>query len=258
MNINEYRWINQNEPEIKENQLLLIDADIIYNRAAFSVENKWDFGGDPLHTTEDADVIALFNNLLHGLTQALNSTRFILFWTLDKNFRYDIYPLYKANRDSVRRPTCSSTVKKSLQHRYPSVAVNGLEADDLMGLYSGDNSIIVSDDKDMLTVPGLHYRPRKPDMGIFSVTEEEADAYLLTQVLTGDRIDGYPGIKGVGPKKAEKILSESCTWARVVRAYLDYGLSYEDAIINGRLARILRPGEYNWKTNEPILWNPKK
>jgi DNA polymerase-1 len=29
-----------------------------------------------------------------------------------------------------------------------------------------------------------------------------------------------------------------------------------DAIRNARLARILRPGEYNSTTKEPILWNP--
>ena len=141
--------------------------------------------------------------------------------------------------------------------KYPCLAHEGLEADDLMGLNSGPSTVIVSDDKDMLTIAGLHYQPRKPAKGIFSITYKEADYLLYTQILTGDRTDGYTGIPGVGPKKAEKILEAGgVCWRTILKAYEDYGLHEEDALITARLARILRPGEYNWTENQPILWCP--
>ena len=62
---------------------------------------------------------------------------------------------------------------------------------------------------------------------------EPEDAYrsLMMQWLTGDTSDGIPGIKGVGPKTAEKILAGVKTedMEKVVRkAYADNG--YPDGI----------------------------
>jgi len=259
MNKQEEKYIDSFEPAFDRQQLLLIDADIMYHRAAYSVERTFDFGDkEPKRVTDDTEVIVLFNNLLRGVCKNLCSTRFILCWTLDKNYRTEVDPLYKANRINIRRPTCSKTVKESLISTYPSIAVNGLEADDLMGLNSGSSTIIVSDDKDLLTIPGLHYQPRKPEKGVFLITYKEAEYLLYLQILMGDRADGYTGIPGVGPKKAEKILETGgVSWQTILKAYEDYGLHNEDALITARLARILHPGEYDWIENNPILWSPK-
>ena len=260
MNINEEKYIDNQEPTIKPNQLLLIDADIMYHRAAWSIEDHFDFGtNDRRPVSDDREVIRLFDRLLAGLLTKLNSSTFLLCWTLSKNYRTDVDPMYKANRNDVRRPSCTKAVKEILMGTYPSLSHNGLEADDLMGLNSGDGRIIVSDDKDLLTVPGLHYHPRKPDKGIFGISEFEADYLLYMQRLTGDRVDGYKGIPGVGPKKADKILLDNPhNWRTILKAYEDHGLHDEDALITARLARILRPGEYDWVENKPILWSPSK
>ena len=258
MNKQEEKYIDSFEPKIDTEQLLLVDADIMYHRSAYSVEKTFDFGDkEPKRVTDDVEVIALFNNLLRGVCKNLHTTRFVLCWTLDKNYRTGVDPTYKANRVGIRRPSCSSAVKELLINKYPSLSVNGLEADDIMGLNSGPSTVIVSDDKDMLTIAGLHYQPRKPENGIFSTTYKEADYLLYKQILTGDRADGYTGIPGVGPKKAEKILEDGgVCWRTILKAYEDYGLHDEDALITARLARILRPGEYNWIENHPILWCP--
>jgi len=261
MNINEEKWIDDKEPQVKRDQLLLIDADIMYYRAAFSVENSWDFGdGNKLKNSDDAEVIALFSNLLYGICKILETNRFILCWSLDNNFRTKVDVRYKANRVKTQRPSCSDQVKKVLMDRYPSLAIDGLEADDIMGILSGDGTIIVSDDKDLCTVPGVHYKPREPARGPFYVCDWEADNIWYTQVLMGDRTDGYAGIPGVGPKKAAKILDGYITgrWPRVLQAYADHGLTKEDALTTARLARILRPGEYDWRSNKPNLWSPRE
>ena len=236
---------------------LLIDADIVYHRAAFSCEDTYDFGDDAVRVVDDNEVMQLFDALLIGIFQELNPRTYILCWSDTHTFRHDLYPDYKKNRQNVRRPVCVPEVKQILIKKYPSLMVQGLEADDLMGMYSSHTSIICSDDKDLLTVPGFHYKPRKRELGMFRQTKEDADRLHLKQTLMGDAVDGFKGIPGVGDKKSDKILDENgATWATVVDAYATAGLSEEDALLNARLARILRPGEYDFTTGEPKLWTP--
>lgn len=236
---------------------LLIDADILYHRAAFSVEDIFEFGGDPVRTVSDDEVVTLFNGLIIGILIDLNPKSYILCWSSNTNFRKKIYADYKANRKHVRRPVATAGVKNHLMLQYPSIVVQHLEADDLMGLLSHDGTVIVSDDKDLLTVPGLHYKPRAASRGIFPVSLAEADRLLLKQTLMGDAVDGYKGIPGIGDKKSDKILYEGgCTWQCVLDAYEKAGLSSKEALMNARLARILRPGEWDYILQEPHLWTP--
>ena len=116
--------------------------------------------------------------------------------------------------------------------------------------------IIASPDKDLLTVPGLHWDHREEV--IHQVSEKQADHFFYTQVLTGDAVDGYSGCPGIGPKKAEKLL-ESCEdhrdyWIKIVNTYESAGLTEDDAIMNARMARILRWNDY--QDTKVDLWNP--
>ena len=60
---------------------------------------------------------------------------------------------------------------------------------------------------------------------LLEISEADADRYFLTQVLTGDTADGYKGVPGIGPKKAEAILGPRPDWAAVEKAYIDAGLT---------------------------------
>ena len=261
---NEERWIDEHYQEpsaphtsVAPDHMLLIDADIMYHRAGFAVEEKFDFDGVTIHASDCEDGMHLFHRLLTGILKNLNTTRFVLCWSGNTNFRQSVDPGYKANRSGMRRPQGGTELKKALLRKYPSILVEGLEADDLMGLNSGVGTIIVSDDKDMMTVPGLHYRPRKPEEGIQLVNEADAMHRWYQQILMGDRVDGYAGIPGIGEKKSQKILNDGgLRWLTVLQAYLDNGLSEEDAIRTAQLARILQPGEWDFTLNKPILWRP--
>jgi DNA polymerase-1 len=142
-----------------------------------------------------------------------------------------------------------------------------LEADDVLGILATSTHvdygerIIVTSDKDLLQIPGKHYNPRNGKSA--TVTESAGDYFFLTQVLTGDPTDGFPGIKGVGPKKAEKILLEafskggvSLAWSAIVSAYERAGQTESDALTMARVARILRFSDINPETNEVQLWLP--
>jgi DNA polymerase-1 len=137
---------------------------------------------------------------------------------------------------------------------FKAVVCPNLEADDVLGLRSGKDTVIVSWDKDMKQIPGKHYNPISDE--VFEVSPEEGYRYFLTQVLTGDRVDGYTGLPGCGPVKAENILNASCTWDSVAAAYTRAGLTEQDALRQARLAYILKdPTDYN-SHNEVRLWTP--
>lgn len=106
----------------------------------------------------------------------------------------------------------------------------------------------------MLTIPAKVYRPSQ-DL-LTDVTVEQADKNFYLQTLSGDAVDGYSGIPGVGAKKAEAILGSRPDWSLVEQAYLKHGLSKEDALQNARLARILRWSDWDAQNKSVKLWTP--
>jgi DNA polymerase-1 len=104
----------------------------------------------------------------------------------------------------------------------------------------------------MKTIPGLLWRSGE----MLTITTEQADYNHLYQTLIGDSTDGYPGLRGVGEKRASTIL-ENPNWESVVGAFIKSGHTEEEALTQARLARILRAEDYNFEYGEPILWSPK-
>ena len=123
-----------------------------------------------------------------------------------------------------------------------------------MGIKSNSTTIIVSDDKDMKTIPTRLYRPISGES--LDISQQEADKNFLTQALTGDSTDGYKGLSGVGIKKAEVILGARPHWGAVEAAYLKAGYTKEEALTQARLARILRSGDWDYDKKEVKLWTP--
>lgn len=125
------------------------------------------------------------------------------------------------------------------------------EADDIIAIEAtrlGDAALIVSGDKDFLTVPGWHLRPKE---GLLYVSPEEALKFFYTQALTGDRVDNIPGIHRVGPKTAEKILEEAETAEELfdacLAAYEKDGQTYEDLVEACTLLHLRRAPLESWK-----------
>jgi DNA polymerase-1 len=144
---------------------------------------------------------------------------------------------------------------------YPSVSKKGLEADDVMGILSTKfkgRAVIVSIDKDMKTIPGKFYHLHPDKTGTWHETsEKDADYSFLLQALMGDAVDGYGGVPGIGPKTADKLLKKhGAVWKTVEDAYIKAGLTKEDALVNARMARILRQEDWDFEKEEVRLWEP--
>ena len=124
------------------------------------------------------------------------------------NFRKEVYTEYKGNRKkelTEQEKEFFAYAYSYLETSWDAVTADGMEADDLLAIWSTETpGIIVSIDKDLLQVPGLHYNTRKKEY--VHMSEEEASLLLHTQVLMGDSTDNIPGLKGIGKVKAAKVM----------------------------------------------------
>lgn len=249
---------------------ILLDSDIVVYK--FSAANEqafdWDGDGNKHRVTGDLDdATSACLDYVEELKADLKADEMIvcLSCPTPENFRLKILPSYKGNRDPEKKPLQLSLVKEYLAGQYPCYARPTLEADDIMGILSTHPSlvkgkrVIVSEDKDMQTIPGLLYNPRKDKKPRF-ITEGFANYFHLYQTLIGDTTDHYKGCPGTGPKKAEEALTcceGMAAWRKVVVLFEAKGLTEEDALVQARVARILRHTDYDFKKKEVILWTPK-
>tara|TARA_B000000475_G_scaffold22000_1_gene17511 strand:+ start:1849 stop:4575 length:2727 start_codon:yes stop_codon:yes gene_type:complete len=168
-----------------------------------------------------------------------------------KTFRHEMYDLYKANRPKM--PEEISYQIPILKEIVGYLGIElieqpGYEADDIMGSLSkiaeslNVESYIVSGDKDMLQMvndniivysPGNRFKPTtkfkkeevKNKMGVYP--EKIID--LLS--LIGDSSDNIPGVKGVGPKTAIKLIEQFDS--------LDNLINHIDEIKNDRIKNLI-------------------
>lgn len=270
---------------------LLIDADLIAFRASAFNQQKFDWGDGVVSQWADFKAAKRqARDEIEGYMEKLDGDKLTVCLSDDiENYRNDILPSYKGNRTG-ERPEYLYDLKEWLYERYPSARWPRIEADDLMGVLAsepgtGEERIMVSSDKDMLTIPGLLYRPHLEDPQVEETSLAEADYYHLFQTLTGDATDHYAGCPGVGPKRAKHALDnltgvtpvrreitrgknkgeirttwEECQystrWEVIVSLYAKAGLGPRDALVQARCARILRYGE--WENNRPVLWLPDR
>lgn len=251
----------------------LIDADIILYEAATRCERTipWPHGneGEVLWTRHAHldEAWAQFNDSVAVLMEKVGADEVTLCITDRENFRYDFYPEYKSNRKAGVKPMLVSILRDKIAADPRGYRQPRLEGDDIMGILAtkpgAGETIMITIDKDLQTIPGDHYNPSHDKF--FTVTEAQANRYHLLQSLMGDATDGYPGCRGIGPKKAENMLPELVEndevkgiWDDIiVPAYEKAGFDEEFALSQARSARILRASDYNPKKQEVIPWTPQ-
>jgi len=175
------------------------------------------------------------------------------------NFRKDIFPEYKGNRKkelTEEEKEFFAFAYEYLENNWNAVPAHGMEADDLLAIWSTEEAgIIVSIDKDMLQVPGLHFNTRRKEYQ--NVDEEEASLILHTQVLMGDSVDNIAGLRGIGKVKAAKVMASvpmSQHLSAVKKFWQEsFGRGWEDNLqLNMDLVYLKRTPEdrYNTRTGK--------
>lgn len=212
-----------------------IDGDILVYSIGFAgdlryyeVDNKiFQYKKDAIkycvyHEIDKEEIqFKLFPGSLHNTLRTLNTviekikfhsgcSEYTVFLTGKGNYREKVAVTnkYKGNRDGTLKPFYYEEIRAYLVNRHNAIIVDGMEADDALGLAQGEDTILCSKDKDLDTIPGLHFNWDKIDQGIYTVTEDQANAFFYKQVLMGDSTDNIVSIHGLGPKTADKLLAD--------------------------------------------------
>jgi len=221
----------------------LIDGDILVYRIGFSVNDPED----------EKFAIARMGNFVEKLLNVDDIDSYTGFITGKSNYRQDISTenIYKGNRKDAKRPIHYKALREYLMNKWCFELIDGQEADDAIGIAAyalpENQSCIMSIDKDLDMIRGWHYNFVKQDL--YHVTEEEAIKNFYMQILTGDRVDNIPGLKGIGPKKAEKILKDCVGEQQFFETVLE---KYE-----GDIDKLTERGRLLWiRRQENQLWKP--
>lgn len=179
-----------------------------------------------------------------------------------KNFRKELNPQYKANREA--KPQIYFEIWKEANKQFGFASLTNLEGDDTCRIMYEDKNyhpdkekIIVSIDKDFFTVPCKFYRDLPSNTeGIIDISKKEAEQNLLKQIITGDTADNYKGIPNFGEKKVEnfwELHNQVVNAADVLQLFKDTGLTGDDYVMNKCMARIVGIKQYNFDTGKVDL-----
>ena len=246
----------------------LIDADSLLYKVGFAIEDKtfWnefdveaglENEQDVTFSTDLDQCYHTFATVLDNILFATDCDEALLVFTGGNNFRKSFPLEYKGNRKEARKPLGYSELLDYAMMHYDIEITNGIEADDLvvyLKTHSDEDFVLCAIDKDVLyQTEGTHYNYNKDEE--VTVTKWDSIKYAYYQTLTGDTSDGYKGCKGIGDKRARRILhdleTEADLWAAVVEAYEAAGQTEEEALWTMRLANM-----HQWNGSEIVLWNP--
>jgi DNA polymerase I len=239
--------------------LYLVDGSAYIFRAYYSLPALTNPEGVPV------GAILGYTNMLWKLADDLHAadgpTHMAVI--LDKagtSFRNEIYDQYKANRPPAPedlRPQFPIIRDATLAFSLPMVEEENVEADDMIASYTkaavaaGWKVTIISSDKDLMQLiePGVDMFDTMKDKRIGA--EEVAEKFGVGPDLVGDMLslmgdasDNIPGVPGVGPKTATKLLLEHGSLDDVLAAAADMKPSkLRDNLIEhedkARLSRVL-------------------
>lgn len=201
--------------------IAVVDGDIVAYRCAASCEpNK--SGKTEREPLELA--ISRCDELMYRILDTVGADEYKVFLSGSRNFRKEIYPEYKANRENIPKPMWLEQIKEFLITEWDAKVTDGYEADDAIAMFAANHRdvVICSIDKDLKQIPGDHYNFVYE---LFeNVDEDLAQYYFWYLMLVGDASDNVKGVQGIGPKKAEKLLKSTPQheWYDVVKsAYND-------------------------------------
>src|SRR5215831_2250562 len=211
-------------------RLFLVDGYALIYRAFFALIAR------PLTTSRGENTSAAWGvaNYLQRLVETHRPD--YLGWVLDSgmSFRHERYPAYKATREKLTEELQSDfdrgmeRIRAVLDaYHIPVLSLKGYEADDVIGtlarqgVEAGVSVVAVSGDKDFqqLVRPGVWVL--NPGRGGAAAVEEQwvsvengserlgvpPERVTDFLALVGDSSDNVPGVKGIGEKTAQELVS---------------------------------------------------
>jgi DNA polymerase-1 len=204
---------SQHEP------VYLIDGSAYIYRAYHAIAPLSNASGLPTHA-----VYGFTNILLRVLREKTPKFLAVAFDVRGPNFRHALYSDYKANRPPMPDDlVCQIPHIKEIvaAHNIVCLEQEGNEADDLLASAAtrlsaeGVPVILVSGDKDLLQLVSETVTLWDPMRDVFMDPPAVKKKYNLPPerlldyfALVGDSSDNVPGVAGIGPKTAEKLINQ--------------------------------------------------
>ncbi len=197
----------------------LIDGSAYIYRAYHAIAPLTNSEGMPTHA-----VFGFLNILKRMLKEKNPKYLAVAFDMRGPVFRHEMYADYKANRPpmpddlAVQIPYIKELVQAM---NIPCFEKQGIEADDIIASSAkileeqGYTVVVVSGDKDLLQLVNentVMWDPMKDKIMDIAAVEEKYNVkpqqLLDCYALMGDSSDNVPGVPGIGPKTAEKLINQ--------------------------------------------------
>ncbi len=200
-------------------KLYLVDVSSMFFRAFYAIP--------PLRTSDGLPTNALYGFLAMS-TKLLRENRpdymVFCFDRKDPSFRHEMYEDYKANRTEMPddlEPQIPYIRELTEKLGILAIDKKSFEADDIigtlavMGAKENLEVSIVSGDKDFaqlvgdrITLYDTMKNVRYDRAGVVEKWGVEPEQIIDYLAIVGDTSDNIPGVRGVGPKGAQKLLAE--------------------------------------------------
>ena len=222
--------------DVRKPHILIIDGMALLFRSFFATSAMGHF----FPNDEGVPTNGVQGFARHTLTATsiFKPTHMAVCWDMGAHtFRNDLFDGYKANRPAPAPelvPQFDMTRDLSELIGWKNYGIPGMEADDLIGSlvceWEGKADItIVTGDKDLLQLlrPGVSIAFMKKGYNVYDIYSEERfveeyeiapERFVEVKAFTGDTSDGYPGVKGIGPKTALKLVKEYGTVENVIES----------------------------------------
>ena len=218
----------------EKKQLLLVDGMALLFRAFYATAPY----GRYMYNDYGVPTNGVYGMLCHlfSAVKHFQPSHLAVCWDMGKEtFRNEIYADYKANRMEPPEQLVPQfdLAKKAVQAcQIPNIGIVGYEADDCLGTIvkqvKGTAQVtVLTGDRDLLQLldRSVTVALVKNGFGNYDVyTKErfheeygfEPQQWVDIKAFTGDAADNYPGVKGIGPKTAEKLIREFATVENVL------------------------------------------
>lgn len=239
-------------------KLVLIDGNAILHRAYHAMPPLTTKKGEPIGAVHG------FVSMLLRVIQDLKPTHIaVAFDRKEPTFRHKEYEQYQAHRPEMDKDLISQfdKAKKVIKaFGIPIYDKAGFEADDVIGTLAKQAEkelgeiVIVTGDKDILQLVSDKTKVYLPIRGLseaklmgeeevvekIGVKPSQIDDY---KALVGDPSDNYPGVPGIGPKTATKLLAEYKTLKDIYKNLIN---------IPSQTAKKLEGGEESAKVSQRL------
>ncbi|MDR0753261.1 MAG: hypothetical protein LBE95_01165 [Holosporaceae bacterium] len=205
---------------------ILVDGSGFIYRAYYASPSLTDKDGRPVGAV--FGFCSMLISLLKKhqiLAEAVITNPFCVVFDSGRNtFRSQIYAKYKSNRQATPEELKAQMpifLEACEAFGIPTISKKGFEADDIIATYStklserGYNVKIISSDKDLMQLVSDNVSIFDPIKSKLIKANEVQEKYgvlphqmIFLQALMGDASDNIPGVGGIGPKIAAKLVKE--------------------------------------------------